>query len=65
MTEDERTCRIAHMVDSIIPNLNNVELAGRTCNCGKLEFYSEMCSCPNNPQLKLKSRPNPSYNFQQ
>jgi len=63
MTEDDQHCRIAHKVGEIIPSLNNVELDGRTCNCGKLEFYAEMCACPHNPHLELRSRPNPKYTY--
>lgn len=61
MTDDEKYCRTAHYVDQVIPNLNNIELDGRTCNCQKLLFYKELCSCPGNPKYELKSKPNPSY----
>lgn len=65
MTEDERTCREAHKIGSVIPSLNNVEFDGKTCNCGKILFVAEQCACPNNPHLELRSKPNPTYNFQQ
>lgn len=67
MTQEERQaigCRDAHRVENTIPSLNNVEFDGQTCNCGRLEFFTEMCACPHNPHLELKSRSNPNYNYQ-
>jgi hypothetical protein len=65
MTEDEKNCRVAHMINNVIPAQHNLEFDGQTCNCGKLLFVAEDCACPNNPHKELRSKPNPSYNFSQ
>lgn len=56
--EQEQKCKEAHRVDGIIPQSHNIEFDQRTCDCGKIFFYKEKCSCPGNPRYDLKSKPN-------
>jgi hypothetical protein len=55
---DNKPCKDAHKVDGVIPQPNDLQFDGRTCECGKLIFYKEMCTCPSNPHEVLKTKPN-------
>ena len=55
---DNKPCKDVHKVDGVIPQPNDLQFDGRTCECGKLIFYKEMCTCPSNPHEVLKTKPN-------
>lgn len=57
---DRPPCWDAHRVGDRIPNHDDTELDGRTCNCGKFIYKKEHCGCPGNP-WKLKEYPNPDF----
>lgn len=52
-----RVCADAHRVDGIIPQITDLYFDQRRCDCGKLFFYKEKCTCPSNPHFDLKSKP--------
>lgn len=58
--EGVKLCKESHRINGIIPQIENVEFDGMTCECGKLIFKAEMCGC-SNPHLELKQYENPSY----
>lgn len=61
--DTDRPCWDAHRVGNIIPDSITDEeekirlLDGKTCNCGKLRYVAEMCSCPNKSEMRLKTYP--------
>lgn len=57
---NERPCPQFHAVDGQMPSIDRTDFDGRTCDCGKISFYSEMCGC-SVPRLELKSKPNLDY----
>lgn len=61
-TEDQPKCSVAHNIDGVIPATTDTHFDGRTCMCGKFMYKAEMCTCPANPHLELKTYSNPDYN---
>lgn len=55
--QEQLNCGDAHRIGNIIPQSFNVELDGKSCNCGKFKFIKEKCSCPSGGYL-LKQYPN-------
>lgn len=60
-TPPPRPCKEAHKVDGNIPNENDIQFDGRTCECGKLLFYAQLCDSCGGKKMKLKSKPNEEY----
>lgn len=45
-----------HKIDGIIPTLQDIQYDGRTCECGRIKYIAEGCTC--NGSKELKSYPN-------
>lgn len=55
-----RPCKIAHTIDGVMPTTRDIHFDGRTCDCGKLIHYKELCGC-DQKRWDLKSKENPDY----
>lgn len=58
---EEKPCPLIHQIDGRTPELTDTHLEGRTCDCGKLMFFTELCGCSGDKHLELKSQPNVNY----
>ena len=57
----EMACKTFHGIGGVLPQKMDIHFDGKTCDCGKLLFYAEMCGCPSNKHLELYSKENPNY----
>jgi len=57
----EIPCREIHKIDGVVPAITDLHFDQRVCDCQRLFFYKEQCTCPTNPHFDLKSKPNPNY----
>lgn len=55
---DRKVCGDAHRVDNTIPQSTDLYFDNRICDCGRLRFYIEKCTCPSGGPGTLKSKPN-------
>lgn len=51
MAEMDEHCAGGHRVDGIIPKIEDYQYNGRTCDCGRLLYKVEGCSCSGNKEL--------------
>ncbi len=58
--QEQLKCREYHGIEGKLPTKEDVHFDGKTCDCGKIIFYAEMCGC-STPHLELKSKPNENY----
>lgn len=56
--EEDRKCPTAHVVNGVIPKKEDIQFDGMACDCGKILYYQEICTCPLNPHYELHSKPN-------
>lgn len=62
--DEIKPCQEIHKIDNQVPRPEDVQLDGRVCDCGRILFYKERCSCPAetvNPSYTLKAQENPNY----
>lgn len=61
LQQSERPCPKIHMIDGRVPESTDVHLDGRTCDCGKILHYAELCQTCGGMRKFLKSKENPEY----
>jgi len=52
-------CKLGHTVEGTIPGRYDQQFNGIVCDCKRIVYVFEHCSCENAPILKQK--PNPNY----
>lgn len=57
-TSDVIPCKTGHAVNGIVPGEQDVEYAGKICDCGKIVYFKELCGCPTNKYYLLKTKEN-------
>lgn len=58
---EEEKCKTGHVIDGIVPLERDNQYDGRTCDCQRLIYYSEACSCSDGGGYKLRSRANENH----
>jgi hypothetical protein len=57
-TSDEIPCKTGHAVNGIVPGDLDIVYDQKICDCGRVQFFKEMCGCPTNKHYELKQKEN-------
>lgn len=60
MQEPNKPCRTAHVFNGKVPTINDTQLKGKICDCGRFVLDIKGCGC-NGSAKKVVLKPNTHY----